>query len=203
MIQWLLSLPRKVLVTLVITVAIIFIILQDPPHTICRTQIDNFKSRQMGIIYKDPKIKNRKEPLMDVLINECKTYSSPGSCYGLFAKVRVFINDFSTVSQDCYENFSTLSEVRKTLFNIYDLMIRLAWGEAPSEVDYDKLNWLSIADVAVFCSVKESALDIYGETLLKEWETKVFQKLPGVETMDFNSAWEMSLVSENCNQYPR
>jgi len=113
-------------------VAVVFIILQDPPHTICRTQVDNFKSRQKGIIYKDPDIKNRKKPLMDTLIEECKGNNSPGSCYGLFSRTRRLVKDFHSISQECLQDLARLKELRKNIFSIYDLMIRLAWGEAPS-----------------------------------------------------------------------
>ena len=200
MVQWLLSLPRKILVVLVLTTAIVFIIAQDPPHSLCRTQIENFKSRQKGKIYKNPKIKTRKLPLMEVLIAKCKKGNSPGNCYELFSKTQEFLRDFKTVSLFCRDSLSSLSKVRETLFEIYSLMIRLAWGDGVSD-HYDKINWLSAADVSLFCAVKENIIAFYGKADLLRMERAVFKKLPGTQNMRERRIRELALVSQNCAIY--
>ncbi len=202
MLQWLLSLPRKIFVILILGGAIIFIVLQNPPHTICRTQIDNFKSRQKGMIYKDPKIKTRTKPLMDILIANCKKFSSPGSCYGLFSRARVFIHEFRLISSDCYKSFSLLGKVKNTLRSLYSLMIRLAWGDAPATEYGNKFHWLSHIDISLFCSIKEQIFILYGQSTLLSWERKIFQKLPEAKKMTESRIRELSLVSENCALYP-
>lgn len=202
MVQWFLSLPKNIFVILVLGVAIIFIVAQDPPHTICRTQIENFKSQQAGILYKDSAVKTRKQPLLAVLIENCKKYNSPGSCYGLFSRIKVFINDFKVVSVDCREPFSILSRVRGVLFEVYSLMIRIAWGDAPATEHQDKLNWLSDVDVSLFCLIKEKILFFYGKNDLLNLEKKVFKKLPDANSMNESRIRELALVSENCSLYP-
>ena len=202
MVQWLLSLPKNIFVVLVLGAAILFIVAQDPPHTICRTQIENFKSQQMGIIYKDSAVKTRKKPLLSVLIENCKKYNSPGSCYGLFSRIKVFINGFKVVSVDCRNPFSSLSKVRETLFEVYSLMIRIAWGDAPSTEHQDKLNWLSDVDISLFCLIKEQILFFYGKNNLLNLEKKIFKKLPGAKGMNESRIRELALVSENCSLYP-
>lgn len=204
MVQWFLSLPKNIFVVLVLGAAILFIVAQDPPHTICRTQIQNFRSQQEGIIYRDPNLRReiKKPPLLEVLIENCKKYNSPGSCYGLFSKIKKFINDFKLVSMDCREPFASLSKVRSTLFEVYGLMIRIAWGDAPSTERHDKLGWFTDVDVSLFCLIKEKILFLYGRESLLSLDRRVFKKLPGAKGMDEGRIREWALVSENCALYP-
>jgi len=201
-VQWLLSLPKNILVIVVLAAAIILIVAQDPPHTICRTHINNFKSRQKGVLYKDPNIKTRQKPLLAVLVESCKKYNTPGSCYGLFSKIKTFINGFKVISVDCYPVFSGLRKVREALFEVYSLMIRIAWGDKPPLEYQDKLNWFSDVDISLFCLVKEKVLLLYGKSSLLNLERKVFKKLPGTKNMNENRIRELSIVSENCSRYP-
>ena len=187
---------------MVLGAAILFIVAQDPPHTICRTQINNFKSQQTGIIYKDPKIKTRTKPLITVLTENCKKHNTPGSCYGLFSRIKKLIQDFRVVSRDCRESFAALSEVKKALFEVYSLIIRIAWGDKPPTAHQDKLNWLSDIDVSLFCLIKEEILFYYGKTNLLNLEKGVFKKLHGAKDMNENRIRELSLASENCSLYP-
>ena len=199
--QLLVSLPKAIIAVVLIAAGIIFIVANDPPHTFCRTQIENFKDAQIGILYKDSNIKTRTKPLLEVLVDTCKKYSAPGSCYGLFSKIRVFVQDFKLVSGDCRQEFSSLSKVRKTLFGVYGLMIRLAWGDAPPK-HYNKLAWLSTVDVSLFCVLKERIIRLYGKEALLSLERKTFKLLPGAENMNEDNIREVSLVSENCARYP-
>lgn len=200
MIKWFLDLPKKIFVVLVLGIAIIFIVLQDPPHTICRTQLENFKSRQKGIIYKNPAVKTRKKPIMFLLINECKKNSTPGSCYGLFSKIKKFIHDFKLISYDCRTNLSNISEVKKVLFKTYSLMVRLAWGDtAPAVEYYNKFNWFSDVDISLFCLIKTQISTLYGNKILFKLDQKVFKKLPGIEGKRQKQIRELSIVSTNCS----
>ncbi|MDE0518000.1 MAG: hypothetical protein F4X95_03890 [Oligoflexia bacterium] len=202
MVQWLLSLPKNIFVIVVLGAAILFIVVQDPPHTICRTQINNFKAQQKGILYKDPKIKTRVKPLIKVLIENCKKYNTPGSCYALFSRTKKLIKDFKVVSRDCREPFASLGAVKEALFGGYSLIIRIAWGDTPPLAHQDKLNWLSDIDVSLFCLIKEEILFYYGKEALLNLEKKVFKKLPGAKNMKESRIRELSLTSENCSLYP-
>ena len=202
MVQWLLALPKNILVVLVLGTAIVFIVANDPPHTVCRTQIENFKEQQKGIIYKDPETKNRPQPLLQVLIKNCKKHNSPGSCYGLFSRTKVLINGFKVVSVDCKSSFSDLSEVRNALFAVYGLMIRIAWGSAPPTEHQDKLHWLSEVDMSLFCLLKKEILFYYGKSGLLGIEQKIFQKLPEAKGLSEIRIRELAIVSENCARYP-
>ena len=202
MVKLLLSLPKNVLAVVVLGTAIFFIVAQDPPHSICRAQIENFKSQQKGILYENSAIKNKKGPLLKRMIKHCKENNSPGSCYGLFSKVKKLIYDFKVVSVDCREEFSALSDVRKTLFEIYSLIIRVAWGDKPPVEYQDKLHWLSEVDVSLFCLIKNRILFFYGSSALVSLEKKTFKSLPGAEDMNPVRIRELSLVSEDCAIYP-
>ena len=181
--QLLVSFPKAIIAVVLISFGIILIVANDPPHTFCRTQIENFKSAQKGTLYKDPKIKTRTDPLLMVLIESCKKYNTPGSCYGLFSKIRVFIQDFRLVSVDCRQVFSGLLKVKNALFDMYSLMIRLAWGETPPK-HYSKKGWLSDVDMSLFCLLKDKIVFFYGKEALSNLEKKTFKSLPGAENMN-------------------
>ena len=199
MLEWLLSLPRKLFVTLVLAGAVLFIVLQDPPHTVCRTEINNFKFAQSGILYKDDRDRQLKTPpLMEVLIKDCKKYNNPGSCYTLFAKVKHFLKDFRKISPECYKYALALARIKKTLLEIYDLLIRIAWGDAPPTQYHNKLSWLGVADVQFFCTLKAHIIDLYGKEQLRLKELSVLKKLPGAANLSENSIRELSIVSEKC-----
>ena len=203
--NWLASLSKNTLVILVLTGAIIFIVAQDPPHSICRAQIENFNTSQKGFLYKDPNVKTRSKPLLDVLIESCKNHNSPASCYGLFSRTRKFIRDFKLVSVSCRKQFASLSQVRKQLFSLYSLMIRLAFGEAPPKAYQDKLGWLSDVDMSLFCLIQQQVLFFYGPNTLKQWEQKTFKILRaqhGAKDLKNSQIKEFSIVSENCAHYP-
>ena len=177
---------------------------QDPPHTMCRTQIENFKQTQKGIIYEDPNIKTKENlPLLTILIQECKKYNSPGACYGLFSRIKHFIHDFKLVSKDCRQDFSSLSKVKKNLFEVYGLMVRLAWGDAPPVEYQDKMNWLSDLDISLFCLIKDQIFFFYEKSSLLNLERTIFKQLPGTENMNERRIRELAIVSENCSSYPR
>ena len=203
--NWLSSLSKTTLAVLVLTGAIIFIVTENPPHSICRTQIENFKNSQKGFLYKDPNVKTRKKPLLDVLIENCKKYNSPASCYGLFSRVRKFIRDFKLVSTSCQKDFASLGAVRKQLSALYILLIRLAWGDVPPVAYQDKLGWFSDIDMSLFCLIKKETLFFYGQNTLKQWEQKAFSTLKqhhGAKNLSQQKIKELSIVSENCGHYP-
>ena len=197
--QWLLSIPRGVLVTAVIIIAIIFVVLQDPPHTVCRTQIDRFKYWQAGTIYPLKGGKLNKAPTMQTLIGSCKKLNTPGGCFGLFAKTKTFLRDFDLVSLDCKESLAALKEVKSTLFANYSLMIRLAWGDQPPDIRKGNLlNWFSSLEVSLFCSIKKQIIELYGEQQLMVLEQNTFKKLPGAENLSEDQIREVALVSRSC-----
>ena len=197
--RWLLSIPRWLLVTVIIAGATALIVLRDPPHSICRTQIDRFKYWQEGSIYKLKNDKLKKAPAIPTLIKNCKKLNSPGACYGLFSKTRVFLRDFDLVSVDCQESFAALGAVKKTLFSIYSLMIRLAWGDTPpSARTGQQLNWFSDLELNLFCSIKKQIIRLYGNEMLLSLERQTFKKLPAVENLDEMQIRERALVSQKC-----
>ena len=185
-----------------LTVAIFFIVIQDPPHTICRTQIETFKESQKGILYKDPEIKTRKKPLLELMIETCKKQNMPGSCYGLFTRTRIFIKDFKKVSEECHSSLASMGEIKRNLFAVYDLMIRQAWGAKPPVEYQDQLNWYTDLEMFLFCQIKKNIIDFYGATTLASFEReKTFKKLPGAENMSENQIRELSILSKNCARY--
>jgi len=135
-------------------------------------------------------------------VDTCKKYNTPGSCYGLFSKIKVFIRSFELVSASCSKSFSSLSKVKQTLFNVYQLMIRLAWADEPPLEYQDKRSWLSEVDLSLFCLIKQQIISLYGAEALLNLERKTFKILPGSESLSENQMRDLAIVSENCALFP-
>ncbi|MDB2426225.1 hypothetical protein N9W41_01635, partial [bacterium] len=99
------NLSRKVVVFVALVGGVLFILISDPPHTLCNTQIKNFKEIQKGFLYLSKKPKTAKvETLYNILYTNCRDSNSPGGCYELFVQLRKMLKDSETI------NISALGE---------------------------------------------------------------------------------------------
>ena len=181
------KLPRSVLATLLIGIGIFFIVLNDPPHHICDTQIEHFKSKQS-------KIED-----WEKLIEVCRETNSPGGCYEMFAHLRITLKHFYLVSKECIEPLSRLSEVKKKLLEGMEWMARLAWREEVLSGTVDKFNWIGPADMTLFCNIKDRVIVIYGRQTFLDFEKKLLTKLS--ESADPKIVRKKSILSEYCANY--
>ena len=196
------KLPRAFLVTLLIGIGIAYVILNDPPHTFCKTQVEHFQFVQKGIIFKDPQDKIHKKTLMSRLIETCRKTVSPGGCYEYFSYLRRLLRDFRLVSTDCLKEVSLIEEVKQHLLIGTKLMVLIAWREEALTGQVDKFNWLNRTDMSLFCTLKKQITLFYGNPTWLSFEDSVLKQLPLSQKVSLQYLKKFSILSEPCSIYP-
>ncbi len=195
------TLPKGLVAFIAICGGIAFILLNDPPHKFCDTQIEHFKSIQTGIILKDPKDKVYGLPLMVRLLKICRETVSPGACYEYFAYLNRLLKNFKLVSTKCLVNLSQIKEVKVHLFNGINTMTQLAWREKVLSGEVDKFNWFSPSDMSLFCSIKKTVILLYGRETLQAFEQTTLSNLPSSNKISLARLKKFSILSESCSKY--
>ena len=112
------------------------------------------------------------------------------------------VHDLRTLSSECASAISGTSEYKRALWEPIELFVRLAWGEAPPSSYSVKMGWLEIADVSLFCQLKERITFFYGASSYEAFRERMMQELPGAKDLSRNQVWDLSIFSENCGRYP-
>jgi hypothetical protein len=199
--QRLLSLPKALLVLVLLGGGIALIIMFNPPYTVCDSQLELFKKNQTGFIYIDEKDKASQTPMIDKLSDRCKETNSPGGCYELFLKMKEFLGDLDRVPSECAGQVTGRNEIKNALWNQIKLMMNLAWGTKPPTNLYDKIAWLDPADLALFCRLKATIESLYGKEAMDNFRETMFHDLPGATNIPRGQAWELMLLSTDCRAY--
>jgi hypothetical protein len=136
------------------------------------------------------------------LVDRCKMTNSPGGCFELFDGMKDMLRDLRGVPSECAPKVGVIAEVKKAIWEVSELMIRLAWGESPPGSYNQKFGWLDTADISLFCRLKYDAAEMYGEDAWNQFREKMMASLPKAQTMSRNDVWDMTILSENCARYP-
>lgn len=199
--RFLANLPKNILATLIVGGGIFFIILVDPPHTICDAQLDTFKEAQLGFVYLDPQNKSVQTTDYELLTKQCRVSNSPGGCYELFARLKALISDIESIPKECTSKAAGEGKVRKLLWEALDLMAKLAWGEKPPQSYYEKFGWLEPPDLLLYCDLRRTVVRLYGKPAWEQFREGLFKTLPGATGLQRTQVWEHMLLSINCDQY--
>jgi hypothetical protein len=194
--------PKWFLATLIIGGGIAFLVISNPPHTVCESQLEVFHEVQKRFLFLNPKEKAIKTSKYRHLVDQCKITNNPGGCYELFQETKMMLKDAEAVPSDCAPIWGEVAEVKKALWEVEELLIRLAWGEKPPATYYQKFGWLDTADVSLYCQLKSEITKTYGDDAWDQFREKMFKQLSGAEKMSRNEVWDMTLFSENCARYP-
>jgi hypothetical protein len=199
--NWLKSLPKTAFVTLILSVGVLYIVLSDPPKNICDAQIDQFDLINVGLLSPNPKDPSHKTSKYQDLFAVCKDTKSPGGCYELFSNLKVIIKNARTVSPECFGKLSGHKAFSDSIWSSLDLIARLAWGDKAPEYAQQKLNWFDAADTNLFCSLKQTAEDVYGKDRFASFQEEYFKALPGADKLVRDEAWKRMIFSLACESY--
>lgn len=181
------KLPRALLASLLIGGGIIYLLMTDPPHSICDTQLENFSSKASSRL-------NSKKIT-------CQSEGGPGSCYEYFAEIRGLFQDFKLVSEDCAPLLYSQAQIRQTLAGALTLMTALAWREEALSGKVSKYNWLGSADMSLFCKVKQEYIFRYGREAYKALESQILSQLPLEQKVSPAFLRKKTILSEPCQSY--
>jgi hypothetical protein len=213
------SLPKPVLAILVIIAALIFFMLNDPPHTVCDVQVENLKGALKGQLFPATVNKNRIPPLIVRAQEACQQGNSSGSCFEYFSILRKAARDIKNYSSDCRSELIGVSEVRKALRDGVSLMAKMSWGSHPPEPGMARFGWLSDSELGLFCMIKDIYSQSLGEEAWNEFRLSIFKELPGdfplkpgngnigneppkvIASMTEKDIWARSIFSVRCENY--
>ncbi len=194
--------PKNLLAFLAIAGGIAFIIISQPPHSLCDSQLVVIQNAQRRFLFKDPTKKQVTSTKYERLRDQCKATNNPGGCYEFFQELKVMLHDLGTLTNECWSAVGDIAEYKRALWEPIELLIRLGWGESPPISYSSKYGWLEIADLSLFCKLKTQITRFYGETEFVNFRERIMRDLPGANALDRNKIWELSLFSENCARYP-
>ena len=203
--KYLAMIPKAMLVAFALIGGVVFIVLSDPPVTVCGSQLEKVKSLQTNFLYKDekyPKSKNIKTTKFQYLHGQCANSNDPGGCYELFSQMRILLQDLSAFTDECSATAASEKAIDRALWETLELMVRLAWGESAPTSFSAKFGWLDTADLSLFCELKKRVQIIYGENRFNRFRDKMMVELPGAKELPRAQVWDMSIFSENCARYP-
>lgn len=200
--KWLAQFSKNTIAFVAIVGGILFIVLSEPPHSVCDAQISVIQEAQNSFLYKDPQSKVVQTTKYERLRDRCKVTNNPGGCYEFFQEMKKLLQDFSTVSSECAGKVGGVSEINKALWETSELLVRLAWGEKPPASYHAKFGWLDAADINLFCKLKTRISYVYGEPAWNQFRERMMTELPGAKEISRNQVWELNLFSENCARYP-
>lgn len=200
--KFLAQFSKTTLAVVAIGGGILFIVLSQPPVSICNTQMDFVKNSQRLFLFKDPKSKMVKTAKFVTLRDRCKQTNDPGGCYELFRSVKLLLQDLDTLTHDCSSAAGSVKEVKEALWTTMDLLVQLAWGEKPPVAYHAKFGWLDTADITLYCKLKARLQNSFGEAAWEKYRDKMMSELPGAAALPRTQVWDMSIFSENCARYP-
>lgn len=214
------SLPKPVLAILVIAGVIVFLLLTDPPHTVCDTQAETFKENLSGQLFTKVVKKAKMPPMIGRAKEACQLGNSAGSCYEYFSILKKITSEISLTPSSCTKQLFEMPEVKNALTDGMELMVRMAWGSAPPEDNFNRLGWMTEADLAVYCKLRNVYLRANGEEAWVAFRRRIYPKLPGelmvglsdptltplpmkkaTEVFSEEEIWAKSLFSSRCDGY--
>ncbi len=199
--QLLRNLPARVVAIGAILIGLLLIVLNDPPRTVCDSQLQVFAESQKRFLYPSEKNGVGLRPEFDKGIELCKREPTPGGCSEFFEKIKKMTEDIENLPRSCAENAAATAEIQRGLWLSIDLMVRLAWGEKPPLTYAQRNGWLDMADVALFCRLKRQATDIFGVERWNEFRNSILGQLPGATPIGFEQAWQRSILSTTCDNF--
>jgi hypothetical protein len=201
MTNFLYSLPRALLVFILLVAGIAVVVFSNPPHTICDTQAETIRETLKGSVFLDPARPKIKTTGIRYRHDLCWRLNDSGGCYEYFASLRSTIKDLKTVSPRCWTSIGEIKEIKTALHDAVELFIRVAWGAKPPSTFMERFGWLSAADVALYCDIQSVVSEFYGRDGFVAQRETLITSLPGVERMRREDIWSRSLMSVNCDQY--
>lgn len=192
------SLPKTILAVLALVVGFVFIVLNDPPKSVCTVQLEIFKDAQKRFLYKETINEVNRPALIDEQLKICRAANGPGGCNELFFKLKTLSKDLNSVPSQCASTVGGETEVNNYLWKSYRLIVELAWGPTPPSGYDRRFAWLDSADLALFCDLKENLIRLYGDERHKKFQEEMFQTLPQASMLTRDQIWQRTILSTRC-----
>lgn len=215
------NLPKPVLALLAIIGAIGFLYLVDPPKTVCDIEVEAQRTALDGFLYAvKTKDKQTFPPVINAQKESCQMGGSAGACLEYFETLKKVISTIQNGTLECRKQLYSVSEVKRSLEDALEVMVRMAWGVTPPQPNLDRFGWFKESELAFFCRLKGAVQMGLGDSGLDQLRLKISQKLPGESDVDLLAApnekaqvrtapqvfseeeiWNRSVFSVRCDLY--
>lgn len=199
--QLLNSIPRFLLVLGLIALGFFFIINQNPPKTVCDTQLEVFREIQAAFLYGSSENGKPRPAQFLELHQTCLNQNSPGGCYDFFEKLKKLAVDLGNISRECSVRVTDEEQVRNALFRSLKLMTQIAWGEREPKTMYAKYSWFDASEISIFCDVKKVTKRTLAPEDFLNWKNQIQNGLPGADQVEKETLDRKSLFSTPCDAY--
>lgn len=199
--DWFLSLPRPVLGSVAVLGGIAFMLLADPPKTVCDTQFESYRERLAHHIFpKNVSSSVKLPPLIETQYRDCMRSNSPGGCYELFQGIKTWLRELRTITSGCGSEFGKIAPSKEWMSKSITLFVQIAWGDNPPETFRRKTGWLERSDIILYCGLKREYVRLFGTTEWTNLRESILQSLPGASKMDRLDRWEKTILSVACEK---
>src|SRR3954447_18542964 len=113
------SLPKTILAVLALVIGFVFIILNDPPKSVCSVQLGLFKESQRRFLYSETNHNVKRAPEVEEELRICRASNSPGGCNELFFNLKRLSKELSSVPSQCASSIGAEDEVNGFLWKSY------------------------------------------------------------------------------------
>lgn len=194
--NFLLRVPRFVLVLIAIVVGIVVFIFLNPMHSICDIEKITLSEKFKGVFW-PLKEKNKKYPPQIVKLKDiCLQGGSSGACFEYFSKLRSLSKFIQQSSEACASDLIDSVEVKKAVLDGLEIMPLMAWGDRPPDPGMGRVGWFLDYELSVFCSLKEAYRKAKGHDAWLGLVSKVSQKFPLGKSKDSPTAGINALENE-------
>ena len=201
MLNKLYRLPKFFIASLFIGLGIAFILINEPPHTFCDTQVEHFKKVQTGILYKNKKDFHKESSILERKRLLCQKENAPGTCYDYFHYLKRLLKDLKLLSRECAPMIYQSLKVKKTFSQALSVMTALAWREEVLTGKVSKYNWLTRPDLYLFCDLKRNYVVNYGKENYMQLEQQILNLLPFDKKHPIALIQRRTILSESCSAY--
>jgi len=195
------QIPRPVLILGVFAIGVFLFTQFKKPHTICDTQLEQFRETESGRIF------NRRSKSIDhaATITRAKETcyegrGSGGACFEYYRLLRMLVINLENVSAECGDDLMEIGELKLAIGDGVTVMAQVAWGDEPPDRNAP-FGPLQAPELALFCQLRQ-VLFKYGQE--GEWSrlrSVIFAKLPG-EPRKFETNPEGQNRCTNCENLP-
>lgn len=192
------TLPKTLIAFVVIAIGFALMVFNDPPKSMCDSQLGLFQQGQAEFIYGRNTLPR---PLAPELFVKCKSANTPGGCFELFQRLKKLSDDLESVSHQCSEAVAVDPALRGRLEASLKLFAKISWGDRGPASGTKKNAWLDSNDLALFCGLKKNSTRLYGVEVTDQWRKDALVALPETEKLDADQLFENSIYSTSCDSY--
>lgn len=206
MFKFLADMPRPLIALIVMTIAIGVIWFNNPPRTVCDTQIEAFRKSQAGKFF-DTKGKTKLVPAQVRGLrrlceeglgrqSELNNFSA-GICFEYFYLLKGMLADLSIMNSECVAEVFNIGHFQDQIAAALLLLAEMAWGpEVPRSVG--NFGSLQMADLALYCKIKDAIILGRGDEGWEKIQRHTIKKLKGSDQLTYPEAWSRSIFAFNC-----